>query len=210
MDTIPVDVEHLLRKVCRYFHIYTVKYFCNFVGEAYQTILSHSTVWWLSMLSAVERNSQMYAPLKSYIFYLEKCPAVLGKLFDDPLTKLWVTFAHANLTLFGGTIRQLESQDCCVVETGEKLKSLGIVLRGRLADDFISESVSVLLFNFLEEGLTTRDVEAEAGSWMRKRWKRYFFCGSGGGRGSAKNPPLPLPHKREEWREKRNLFCYPS
>ena len=67
MDTIPVDVEHLLRKVYGYFHIYTVrvealKDFCDFVGEAYQTILSHSTVRWLSMLPAVERILQMYAP----------------------------------------------------------------------------------------------------------------------------------------------------
>ena len=30
------------------------------------------------------------------------------------------------------------------------------------------------------------------------------------GSGSAKNPPLPLPHRMEEWREKRNWFCYPS
>ena len=41
-----------------------------------------------------------------------------------------------------------------------------------------------------------------SGSWKRKR---YFFCGSG----SAKNPLLPLPHRREEWRQKRNWFCYP-
>ena len=68
-----------------------------------------------------------------------------------------MTFTHANLTLFSDTIRQLESQDCCAVETGEKLKRLGIVLRGRLADDFISESVSVLLFNLSEEGLTTKE-----------------------------------------------------
>ena len=138
MDTIPVDVEHLLRKVYGYFHIYTVrvealKDFCDFVGEAYQTIFSRSTMRWLSMLPAVERILQMYAPLKSCFLSLEKCSAVLRKLLDDPLTKLWVTFAHANLTLFSGTIRQLESQDCCAVKTGEKLKSLGIVLRGRLA-----------------------------------------------------------------------------
>ena len=38
-------------------------------------------------------------------------------------------------------------------------------------------------------------------SWKRKRWKRFFFCGSGSR--SAKNPPLPLPHRREEWREKK-------
>ena len=68
-----------------------------------------------------------------------------------------MTFAHAILTLFSGTIRPLQSQDCCAVETGEKLKSLGIVLRERLADDFISESVSVLLFNLSEERLTTKE-----------------------------------------------------
>ena len=45
--------------------------------------------------------------------------------------------------------------------------------------------------------LLTRDVEAEA------------EAGSGGS-GSAKIPPLPLSHRREEWREKRNWFCYPS
>ena len=37
-------------------------------------------------------------------------------------------------------------------------------------------------------------------------WKRSFFCGSG----SAKTLPLPLPHRREEWREKRNWFGCPS
>ena len=35
--------------------------------------------------------------------------------------------------------------------------------------------------------VSTRDVEAEAEA----------------GSGSAKNPPLPLPHRREEWREKK-------
>ena len=46
------------------------------------------------------------------------------------------------------------------------------------------------------------------GMWKRKRWKRYFLCGSGSG--SAKNPPFSLPHGRKEWRKKRNWFCYPS
>ena len=27
---------------------------------------------------------------------------------------------------------------------------------------------------------------------------------------SAKIPPLALPHRREEWREERNWFCYLS
>ena len=44
---------------------------------------------------------------------------------------------------------------------------------------------------------------SKPGKWKRKQ---FFFCGSG----SAKNLPLPLPHRREEWREKRNWFCCPS
>ena len=52
----------------------------------------------------------------------------------------------------------------------------------------------------------TKIMMFKTGMSKRKRWKRYFFCGSG----SAKNPPLPLPHRREEWREKRNWFCSPS
>ena len=49
--------------------------------------------------------------------------------------------------------------------------------------------------------LRTRDVEAEAVEAVLFLWKRSFFCGSGSR--SVKNPPLPLPHRREEWREKK-------
>ena len=35
-------------------------------------------------------------------------------------------------------------------------------------------------------------------------------CNQGCGSRSAKIPPLPLPHRREESREKRNWFFYPS
>ena len=50
---------------------------------------------------------------------------------------------------------------------------------------------------------TSRTLLTQCEPGMRKRWKRYFFCGSG----SAKNPPLP--HRREEWRKKSNWCCYP-
>ena len=59
--------------------------------------------------------------------------------------------------VFSGTIKQLESRDYCAIETGEKLNGLGIVPRRGLADVFISESVSVLLFELSEEGYTTKE-----------------------------------------------------
>ena len=42
-------------------------------------------------------------------------------------------------------------------------------------------------------------LEAEAVEAVLSLWKR-----------KRENLPLPLPHRREEWREKRNWFCYPS
>ena len=62
---------------------------------------------------------------------------------------------------------------------------------------------SFLPGNDAADELASRDMEAEAGSGS---WKRSFFCESG----SAKIPPLPLPHRTEEWKKKRNWFCYPS
>lgn len=38
-------------------------------------------------------------------------------MFEDPLTELWLTFAHANLTIFSDTIRKLQGQNCCAVES---------------------------------------------------------------------------------------------
>ena len=126
INTIPIDIEDLLRKAFGYrrFNINTesvedLKNFCLFFRKVHQTFLSHSTVRWLSMLSAVERILQMYAPLKPHFLSVEKCPAVLRKLFDGFLKKLWLTFVHANLMTFGGTIQQLERQDYYTVKTGK-------------------------------------------------------------------------------------------
>ena len=51
-----------------------------------------------------------------------------------------------------------------------------------------------------------------ASPWVTRLKSRLSQgCESGsGGSASAKTPPLPLPRRREEWREKRNCFCYPS
>lgn len=121
LDLVPTDVEYLLTKIFSYFHIFTVrverlKSFCEFVGQEYHNILGHGKVRWLSMLPALERVLKMYAPLKAFFISEEKCPVVLKRMFEDPLTELWLTFAHGNLIIFSDTIRKLEGQDRCAVE----------------------------------------------------------------------------------------------
>ena len=108
------------------------------------------------MLQAVERILKIYGPLISYLLSLDRGTAILSTLFDDHLTKLWLTLADTKLILSNRTIRQIESEHYRAVNSGEKFKSLEIVLRGRLPDDFIPESVSVLLFDLSEEGYTTK------------------------------------------------------
>ena len=54
--------------------------------------------------------------------------------------------------------------------------------------------------------MPNKDVEAGSGSWKRKRWKRSFFCENGNG--SAKNLPLPLPHRLFDLRSNFTIkFC---
>ncbi|KAG0727846.1 hypothetical protein GWK47_033760 [Chionoecetes opilio] len=105
LDMVPFDVEYLLTKIFGYFHIFTVhverlKTFCDFVGQEYYNILGHCNVRWLSMLPALERVLQMYAPLKSFFLSEEKSPVVLRKFFEDPFTELWLAFVHGNLGIF--------------------------------------------------------------------------------------------------------------
>ncbi|KAM3862309.1 interphotoreceptor matrix proteoglycan 2 [Diretmus argenteus] len=67
---------------------------------------------------------KMYAPLKAFFLSEDKCPIVLRRIFEDPLTELWLAFAHGNLSMFSDSIKQLEGQDRCAVESAAILKNL--------------------------------------------------------------------------------------
>ncbi|XP_053277202.1 uncharacterized protein LOC128438617 isoform X2 [Pleuronectes platessa] len=162
MDTLPIDVEYLLTKIFGYFHIYTVrverlKSFCEFVGQEYQKILGHSNVRWLSMLPALERVLKMYAPLKAFFLSEEKCPVVLRRMFEDPLTELWLAFAHGNLAIFSETIKKLEGQDRCAVESAAILREVEIKLTARRDDSFIPVLARGLLGELVENAAITRE-----------------------------------------------------
>lgn len=58
-------------------------------------------------------------------------------MFEDPLTELWLTFAHGNLTIFSDTIRKLQGQNCCAVESAAILGDLEVNLTARHDDGFI-------------------------------------------------------------------------
>lgn len=100
---------------------------------------------------------KMYAPLKSFLSE-EKCPVVLQRIFQDPLTEMWLAFAHGNLTIFSDTIKMLEGQDSCAVESAAILRNLEAKVTARRDANFNPLLARELQRELEENGATTRDL----------------------------------------------------
>ncbi|KAJ8019012.1 hypothetical protein HOLleu_42658 [Holothuria leucospilota] len=59
----------------------------------------------------------MYEPLQSFFLSEDKCPVVLRRMFEDLCTEQWLAFMHVNMSLFHNTIKRLEGEGRCVIET---------------------------------------------------------------------------------------------
>jgi hypothetical protein len=60
-DSLPLDIEFIVIKIYKYFHIYTVrvmklKEFCEFVKTDYKKILSHSSTRFLSLFKVFQKT----------------------------------------------------------------------------------------------------------------------------------------------------------
>ena len=71
VDVLPIEVESLVVKIYKYFHIYTVrviqlKKICGFLEIDYKKVPQHGNTRFLSLLPAIERILQIYEGLKSY------------------------------------------------------------------------------------------------------------------------------------------------
>lgn len=73
VGVLPIDVENIICKIYKYFHIYTVrverlKEFCDFIDISYNQVLGYSSTRWLALLPALERILKLYPALKSFFF----------------------------------------------------------------------------------------------------------------------------------------------
>jgi hypothetical protein len=67
-----------------------LKEFCDFIGVEYKQILRSVKTWWLSLQRAVTRVISMFPALKSYFLSQGKCPAMLRKMFNYPVSLVWI------------------------------------------------------------------------------------------------------------------------
>ncbi|GBM60523.1 hypothetical protein AVEN_260008-1 [Araneus ventricosus] len=71
VDSLPIDIEALLVKIYKYFHIYTirvtkVKEFCEYAEIQYRKLIQHGNTRFLSMMPALERILQIFEGLKAF------------------------------------------------------------------------------------------------------------------------------------------------
>lgn len=66
----------------------------------------------------------------------------MQRMFEDLLTELWLAFAHGNLVIVSDTIKKLEGQDSCAVESAAVLRHVEIKLTARREGCFLPKNSS--------------------------------------------------------------------
>lgn len=95
VDSLPIDIEALVVKIYKYFHIYTVrvtklKSFCEYAEIEYRKLIQHGNTRLLSMMPALERILQVFEGLKAFFFRPRNMPINNKNLFTDSKGELYL------------------------------------------------------------------------------------------------------------------------
>lgn len=153
VDVLPIEVEALVVKIYKYFHIYTVrvtqlKEFCEFADVEYRKLLKHGNTRFLSLMPAIERILQIFPGLKEYFLSQEMCPALIKNFFDDECGEMFLWFVHGQLTLFNKTILALEKSKSSATDVAHLLQLLKENLKERKESNFVPQGAKCLLKSF--------------------------------------------------------------
>lgn len=98
-DCLPIDVECIVVKIYKYFHIHTVrvealKSMCEVNEIEYSQLLGYANTRFLALGKAIRSILKLFEPLKSYFLGLKRCPPTIKSFFESPLSKLWFLFVE--------------------------------------------------------------------------------------------------------------------
>lgn len=157
-ECLPFDIEMIVDKIFRYFHIYTVrtndlKEMCDFVECEYQKLLGYSNTRWLALLPAIERLIKMFQPVKSYFLSQERCPVIIKKFFEDESAEIWLYFLHNQSAIFQNATLKIESQRISMIEVAGVVSELRNKLETRKNEVFVPLVIRKKLKVLEEDGL---------------------------------------------------------
>ena len=144
--------------------------YCCFCDVNYKKVIKHISTRWLSLETAVERALKLFNGLRSY-FLSEGCTEArfnrLRRVFDDPLSEIYLLFYQSVLPVFNSFNRFLQREDPCIHLIHEQCEALltkvlgRFVLPGAIRDaEFLSEVDIGLSYQLTDAnlfvGFTTR------------------------------------------------------
>lgn len=142
VDNLPIDIEALVVKIYKHFHIYTVrvtklKEFCEFADVEYQKLLKHGNTRFLSLMPALERILLIFEGLKAFFLDEDMCPLIIQALFADQKGEVYLWFVHGQLAQFNKAILGMEKDHATATDVAKALKNLKRNLTERKASNFI-------------------------------------------------------------------------
>lgn len=157
VDVLPIEIEALVVKIYKYFHIYTVrvsqlKEFCDFAEIEYKKLLQHGNTRFLSLLPAIERILQMYEGLKAYFSSMEMCPILIKNFFEDERSEMYMWFVHGQLSLFNKTVLSMEKDKSSATDVASALSNLKTMLEERRDNNFVPMGAKKLMRSYVEKG----------------------------------------------------------
>lgn len=144
-EMLPIDIEVLIVKVFKHFHIYTTRVtefqeFCKIADVGFKQLLSHTRTRFLSMLPALERILQLFEALKKYFLEADisgKSKEFFVTFFENEENEVYLMFLHGSLQFFHTTIKELESNEMSAAEASLAYSDLLSKLKERKAENFI-------------------------------------------------------------------------
>jgi hypothetical protein len=129
VDVLPIDIEVLVAKLNKYFHICTVhvtqlKSLCDFISVEYKKLLQHENMRFLPFFLPLEGFLRCFPRLNSCFCSQEQCQTVVKKFFDNPCGKMYLQFVCGQLHLFNHKILKPEKTIITATEVAWELEKI--------------------------------------------------------------------------------------
>lgn len=148
-DSLDVDLQSLIWKICTYVSVYTV---CSeplkdleFAKREYRRLLHHARMPWLLLLPAITRLLQVFPALKSFFLSLSHPRFAIRTFFEDNFSEIYLQHMASQVAVFDMHLRALAREDNSPCEVLGVLSSVRRTLLERKAHGFMSLRVKELL-----------------------------------------------------------------
>lgn len=100
VDQLPFDIEAIVVKIYKHFHIFTVrverlKSFCDEVEVTFSMLTNHSSTRFLSLHPAVIKIIEMFPALKEFFKHSDTVPPTIQKFFESKTSLFWLKFLES-------------------------------------------------------------------------------------------------------------------